>query len=608
MQTPRVDSALVETPRDVYSGGKDRYPGSSPWSGQKLPFQSPSSAWNANLASKISGKGDLWMTAPEEGFGMKGAESLITYNPNVTAPPEDLMDISDDSIPPPAAPSLPAGTNIDSLFVEAVEDLVSQGKEGEAEGEGGLLSEFITMLHKEMDQVHTASVKKKKTPEMAETLKEEYYTFQVLSMLLTDVLQCESRRSKDEMLALTETIPQHRWWALSHKHLVLQRLAWDRNFRVCALVQAWAEDVYSHTCSTEGRREQYIAAGFWPHTDKLIQEGKGGSPCPVTGRTLISTLSLDAPRKERAYIHPADEETEQTLFSVLLEHVRCGDIASARRVCMEKQHYHRAATLVEIADTLQHIPEVHDVAPSTPLPSRALKLLKLTDGLEEVHINVHRYTYYAAMLGLCSEGISPGGVAERALYGALVGKVDAVLDGFGPSLTFRDYLWAHARCIVYHTIHETLFPFVRGHEECDTEDANRVITSTRPTCTSLSEAVEAAHSHMDEWGPMAKLQALLLRLLACKPYSSSADAFVELFDFLADSGVRVAPRLAVHTALQLWRCRHAVLLDIEDEECSERAAPLYNNTIRGYVQHLFNVTDPSRVPTLLPIVTFLSSK
>eukprot|EP01059_Diplonema_ambulator_P009617 TRINITY_DN19541_c0_g1_i1.p1 TRINITY_DN19541_c0_g1~~TRINITY_DN19541_c0_g1_i1.p1 ORF type:complete len:993 (+),score=276.87 TRINITY_DN19541_c0_g1_i1:36-2981(+) len=500
--------------------------------------------------------------------------------------------------------------SVDKEFNDRLEQMEITGRTTTVDGERDIINMFLAPLRKQAecmaptDAYHTTD--RVAASQLKENVREEAHTWELLSALLGDSLKTYAGHyAAEEIANRVQTVPQHRWWAVSQKQLLALRLCWDYNFRRALLVLIWLENVYASASSADNKREEYIPSGYRVNTQKLIEGGKGGSLCPSTNRKLVTSIDFDAPRSEQAHIHPADEEAERTLFHVVLQHIRCGHIDVARKLCEEKGYTQCAALLQESCEMLQHIPGVH--GPFPPLEVQLPRELVERFGLKDdghVQLNTTRYSFAAALCDLSEDDTAPGGISQNAVFSALVGLPDIMLIGLSNVPSFRDKLWASLRGYNEHVVHSIIQPFLAGHGDYDQEDAMSILHKTRPATFVLSELAYAASGGCNE--PFSQLQSLLIQLFGNKT-CANIESFKQLFVFLNDSTSKHAPRLAAHVALQMWRCRHYVLGDIIDQQNHNTIAELLDNIITAYAHHLCDIYS-AHPDLLLSTIPYLASK
>ena len=313
---------------------------------------------------------------------------------------------------------MPEMQSPDVAFTECAEQYEIMGRTLSVDGElavnTALRSHLLQVLENEQRDAAFGREEREASGERRAALREEADTWLLIQFLLSDVLR--SHIHAREMTSPTGVgIPDHRMWAVSHRKLLSTALTSDANLRRSVLVLIWLERVYSDACRDQNR-VQYVPKGYRTHTGQLTaQQSKA---CPLTGRRLVSALDLDATsryvihsvlplksfytHREEAYLHQADEEGERALFSVIFKHIRCGQIAAARDLCVEKGHYSTAALLLESFENLQHIPEsdLLEVPPDL-LPSELINRCHINDtsGL----LCPHRFSLHAALLELASD-------------------------------------------------------------------------------------------------------------------------------------------------------------------------------------------------------------
>eukprot|EP00659_Diplonema_papillatum_P005283 gene5283-8066_t len=513
------------------------------------------------------------------------------------------------------------GGSTDRRYAEQLEQQEVTGRIILVDGEKELLREYIKPLESSLEMAHEEAgmpaYSKRERESVAlknKLLEEELNTWQLIEVLLVDALRTDAQAypTRDVPSCIAAAIPAHRWWAISHRQLLSLRISADHNLRRSLLALVWLERVYASSSARQHRLEHHVADGYRKHTAKLLEAGLGGQACPTTNRPLVSSLDLDAPRRERAHVHPADEESERTLYGVVLDHLRCGQVEAARELCEAKGHTLTAGLLTESFELLQHLPGVHpSVAPAgVELPEAILSRLHLRD--DSCQPNTHHFTYAAALLDLATDentqDCAPGGSWHAAVFGALAGRTPSMLMGLGPAAGFRDRLWAYLRGYAEHVVHATVQPYLAGHPDYHEEDAMRVLEDTRPAHAGLSQLsyhAMAAASGPDPSG-LAQLQSLLLRLFGGDVHAGRA-VFLETFRFLSAKASKTAPRLAAHVAMQLWRCRIHILGDHLDGPDADVAGGCLDAVLSEYARQLFreNEGDPM---LLLAVVPYLASK
>eukprot|EP01063_Lacrimia_lanifica_P023440 TRINITY_DN3095_c0_g6_i1.p1 TRINITY_DN3095_c0_g6~~TRINITY_DN3095_c0_g6_i1.p1 ORF type:complete len:1013 (+),score=400.98 TRINITY_DN3095_c0_g6_i1:110-3148(+) len=490
------------------------------------------------------------------------------------------------------------GMNVDKVFAEHAEGMDMRGELGRPEAEAAILRAFEAPLQERLGELEGAASEAYRGEDRAAAgkaraeLREEMYTWELLRLLLTDTLRtARNDFPQSDVAARIHHVPRHRWWTVSHRDAASLRLAHDHNLRRAALALVWAENVYASQCAAAKTVEQYIPHGYRTETAKLLEQGLGGGRCPTTSRRLVSALDFDAPMREKAHLHPADEETERMLFEVLLQHIRCGDVASARRLCEEKGHAVTSALLEEGHESLQHRPEMH--AALTPegvaLPQELVERFQLRPTKATDCLTTERFSVHAALLDLARDDMAPGKAPFRAVFGALVGKSDAMAFGF-PRAGFRDALWASLRGVVEYALHEVTLPLLEGHEDHSAEDARAVMECIRPQRVALGEVAAAAKAGapaVDAGDASAasdmylELQAILIQLLGSGP-KVAVDRLTEVFRFLAGAVAPAAPRLAAHAAMQLWRCRLHIIAEPLSEHDHTVVAQCLDAVLKAY--------------------------
>ena len=524
----------------------------------------------------------------------------------------------------------------DKHFTERLEEKEGLAISTSIEGEESIINDYIEPLRELLEKIRNSEDPYSRPEREARTqtaieCQEEINTWELVQLMLKDVLLTTSNCfPPPEISSNISSIPTHRWWAVSHKQLVSLRLSWDFSFRRIVLALIWLESVYAQTCRIDNKVEEYIPPGFRPATASLLSEGLGGSSCPLTRRKLVSSLEFDAPsqyvffyifivsmkqnskniktNREQAFIHPADEDAERTLYSVLLQHIRCGHIRAARDLCESKQHLIAAALMKETAERLQHIPGVHDsIVPSNvPLQPEITQRLRLEE-TGKTRTNTHHFSVSASMLELACENMSCGGEAQCATFGALSGMKESMLKSYKKQeITLRDILWASLSGAVEHMIHCVVQPTLRDHVDYNEEDAEIVIQQTKPLFDSLAGASQQALVERGESDCLIQLQALLLQLFG---HSRCCDVsiLIAVFELLSNKVVEVSPRLAAHLALLLWRCRNGLLSDLLSGTSHDYISSLLDSTLMRYAQKMYQ-SNPNNSSLLLTTIPFISSK
>eukprot|EP01061_Rhynchopus_euleeides_P014177 TRINITY_DN24622_c0_g2_i1.p1 TRINITY_DN24622_c0_g2~~TRINITY_DN24622_c0_g2_i1.p1 ORF type:complete len:893 (+),score=311.22 TRINITY_DN24622_c0_g2_i1:38-2716(+) len=494
----------------------------------------------------------------------------------------------------------------DKETCERLEEYDRGGMTLSADGEARLLRSLLEPLERRRGSLEESASRqtRRERDAISQTvagMQEEANTLGLLRLLIFDTLRDSSPEGALPSVdgkVLPPQCPAHRKWAASHRDTLAVSLASGWALRRAVLLLVWLEQVYAE--SHDSFKEEYVANGFRKHTIQLLQSD-GPSKCPTTGRPLVSSSAFDAPQREMAHVHPVDEEAERALYTLVLGLIRAGRIAEARAACEEKGHGCLAALLQESTDMLHHIPgaqapvEVEGLG----LPDAVAERCGLAKA--EAYDGTTRFSYFAAILDLVDNQHAPGGAAHSAVFASLVGKSDAMLGGFR-SPSFRDHLWASVRGFIEHSLHTLFYPLLKGHEDCDEEDAWAVLSKTKPLHTSLAQfAVEAEQGTSD---PHASLQAALVRLFGEGPKATGA-AFDAVFVLLDSQVAEHSPRLAAHVAMQLWRCRDQLLGSTET--CSDATADLLDSVLTRYSHHLYR-TYPDQPDLLLSAIPYLASK
>eukprot|EP01060_Flectonema_neradi_P013471 TRINITY_DN20236_c0_g1_i1.p1 TRINITY_DN20236_c0_g1~~TRINITY_DN20236_c0_g1_i1.p1 ORF type:complete len:909 (+),score=160.39 TRINITY_DN20236_c0_g1_i1:68-2794(+) len=502
----------------------------------------------------------------------------------------------------------------DKYFSEKLEEKETLARTTSVEGETSMIKDYMDTLMEVLEELRSSeipySAKERETRTLAVNhYQEEINTWQIVMLMTEDVLLTTSNHfCPPEVSSTISRIPSHRWWAMSHKQLVTLRLSWDYNFRRTVLALIWLESVYARCCRIDNKLEEYVPPGFRPATAALLSEGLGGSPCPLTRRTLVTSLEFDAPAREQAFIHPADEDTERTLYKVILEHIRCGNVKAAKDLCEQKRHLIAAALMKETVERLQHIPGTHDcIVPEVELQPEITKRLHLEE-TGSTRTNTHHFSVAASLLELASEDASCGGAAQCATFGALGGLKEPMMKLYQQQqdMTLRDSLWISMKGSIEHMIHCVVQPSLKSHVDYNEEDANTVLQLTKPQFDSLAEASRQALQECGGSNCFLELQGLLLQLFG-ESSCCGVGNLTLVFECLSTKVVEVAPRLASHLSLLLWRCRNQLLTDLLTTSSHTYLSSLLDNILTRYAQ-ILHQSDPSNTSLLLTTIPFLSSK
>ena len=85
----------------------------------------------------------------------------------------------------------------------------------------------------------------------------------------------------------------------------------------------------------------------WAHTlHQMEAQSTRVSLFPGAPQLLVQSLDPDAPIRERRALADADRENEEHLVRALFQLVRCGYLDEAQRLCTQRGHSWRAATLL----------------------------------------------------------------------------------------------------------------------------------------------------------------------------------------------------------------------------------------------------------------------
>lgn len=393
------------------------------------PFTFRADASQMDVTSMLDG------TALEYGdsrFGVSMMDSPSMVYEEVTAPVkfsmlgDPTMDISSAALLAQDDPGLRA-TQV--LFSEFVNIMVSHPSEvqvwEELEAYEKACSQQVDMLAKLLRMAPRHHANFTRTEQVHQQLLNERNTWRLLGSLYVERMADESKDdSMDKDVSKLNT----------DQTIIDTFFDNNRTIKETQTVIDWLEQnasdsfdkFYDHV---EYHGDNHIA---YENTLKTLKSKQAGGLPLLGARALVTSLDPDATLRQGRPLHDLDQEKELLILRNVFAHVRSGQIELAQDLLVRSGQQWRAATL---EGWRLH----HDNNPSDPLQRNPIKG------------NPYRDVWKAVAWGIASDERVPE--YERAIYGALCGHLDAVLN---VCKAWEDVLWAYTKTLVDQWVEEQL--------------------------------------------------------------------------------------------------------------------------------------------------------
>lgn len=245
----------------------------------------------------------------------------------------------------------------------------------------------------------------------------EKNTWRMIGKLYHDRLSSPVESMELESDSMTSIVLQ-----TSEKRIVERLFAREQKLRQAQCVVDWLEQNSRDDNDEKSNMEYFSEATVaWENTLSVLN--KNNRP---TGRSMVTSMDPDAPRRERLPLHDQDAQEEQDLLKTLFTLIRSGELDKAQHLCIKVGSPWRAATLE--GWKLFHDPNYERDMGEEKLP---------------VEGNKNRDIWKTVSWKLTlDESLPP---FERALYSAMCGNVKQLLT---VCRSWEDILWAYTKGMI----------------------------------------------------------------------------------------------------------------------------------------------------------------